>query len=196
MAAQRLHFPASLAAFHLIGCGTKWGRKLRISSFVKRLASSSLLSCRDWGGVGQLWPCALCSWGWNGNKTEGTWKPGQLVEQGQVACLPWCVCAQLLQSCPTLCDPTDCSLPGSSVHGDSPGKSTGAGCHAFFQGDCPDLEIESTSLLSPALAGGFFTTSATWEALSCPGPAACSESLWERKRIRVSASWDLLVRVT
>ena len=27
------------------------------------------------------------------------------------------VCAQLLQSCPTLCDPVDCSLPGSSVHG-------------------------------------------------------------------------------
>ena len=26
------------------------------------------------------------------------------------------VCAKLLQSCLTLCDPTDCSLPGSSVH--------------------------------------------------------------------------------
>ena len=25
--------------------------------------------------------------------------------------------------CPTLCDPMDCSLPGSSVHGDSPGKN-------------------------------------------------------------------------
>ena len=25
--------------------------------------------------------------------------------------------AQLLQSCPTLCDPVDCSPPGSSVHG-------------------------------------------------------------------------------
>ena len=25
-------------------------------------------------------------------------------------------CAELLQSCPTLCDPMDCSLPGSSVH--------------------------------------------------------------------------------
>ena len=25
--------------------------------------------------------------------------------------------AKLLQSCPTLCDPVDCSLPGSSVHG-------------------------------------------------------------------------------
>ena len=27
------------------------------------------------------------------------------------------VCAQLLQSCLTLCDPMDCSLPGFSVHG-------------------------------------------------------------------------------
>ena len=26
-------------------------------------------------------------------------------------------CAQLLQSCPTLCNPMDCSPPGSSVHG-------------------------------------------------------------------------------
>ena len=28
-----------------------------------------------------------------------------------------CMCAKLLQSCPTLCDPMDCSLPGSFVHG-------------------------------------------------------------------------------
>ena len=32
-------------------------------------------------------------------------------------------------------------------------------------GDLPDLEIEPTSLASPAMAGGFFTTSSTWEAL-------------------------------
>ena len=31
----------------------------------------------------------------------------------------------------------DCSLPGSSVHGDSPGKKTGVGCHALFQGIFP-----------------------------------------------------------
>ena len=30
--------------------------------------------------------------------------------------------------------PLDCSLPGSSVRGNSPGKNTGAGCHAFLQG--------------------------------------------------------------
>ena len=32
-------------------------------------------------------------------------------------------------------------------------------------GDLPDSEIKPQSLMSPALAGGFFTTSATWEAL-------------------------------
>ena len=31
-------------------------------------------------------------------------------------------------------------------------------------GDLPDPEIELTSPASPVLAGGFFTTSATWEA--------------------------------
>ena len=32
-------------------------------------------------------------------------------------------------------------------------------------GDLPDPEIKPMSPASPALAGGFFTTSATWEAL-------------------------------
>jgi len=31
-------------------------------------------------------------------------------------------------------------------------------------GDLPDPEIKPVSLMSPALAGGFFTTRATWEA--------------------------------
>ena len=45
--------------------------------------------------------------------------------------------SSVTQSCPTLCDPMDCSLPGSSVHGDSPGKNTGVGCHALLQGIFP-----------------------------------------------------------
>ena len=28
-----------------------------------------------------------------------------------------CVCVLVALSCPTLCDPRDCSLPGSPVHG-------------------------------------------------------------------------------
>ena len=45
-----------------------------------------------------------------------------------------CLVAQL---CLTLCDPRDCSPPSSSVHGDSPGKNTGVGCHALLQGIFP-----------------------------------------------------------
>ena len=45
-----------------------------------------------------------------------------------------CFAAQL---CLTLWDSMDCSPPGSSVHGDSPGKNIGVGCHAFLQGIFP-----------------------------------------------------------
>ena len=38
---------------------------------------------------------------------------------------------------PTLCDPMNCSPPGSSVHGDSPGKNTGMGCHDLLRGIFP-----------------------------------------------------------
>ena len=31
----------------------------------------------------------------------------------------------------------DCSPPGSSVHGDSPGRNTGVGCCALLQGIFP-----------------------------------------------------------
>ena len=41
------------------------------------------------------------------------------------------------QLCPTLCDPMDCSLPDSSVRGDSPGQNTGVGCHVLLQGIVP-----------------------------------------------------------
>ena len=39
--------------------------------------------------------------------------------------------------CLTLWDPMDCSPPGSSVHGDSPGKNTGVDCHPLLQGIFP-----------------------------------------------------------
>ena len=48
-----------------------------------------------------------------------------------------CVLCLVAQSCLTLCGPRDCSPPGSSVHGDSPGKNTGVGCHALLQGIFP-----------------------------------------------------------
>ena len=41
------------------------------------------------------------------------------------------------QSCPILCDPVDCSPPGSSVHGDSSGKNAGVGGLALLPGIFP-----------------------------------------------------------
>ena len=61
-----------------------------------------------------------------------------------MCCLP-CLVAQ---SCLTLCDPMDCSPPGFFVHGDSPGKNTGVGCHALLQGIFP------TQGLNPAILHG------------------------------------------
>ena len=49
---------------------------------------------------------------------------------------------------------------------DSLGKKT-SGLPCPPAGDLPDPGIKPTSLTSPALAGGFFTTSTTWEAVSC-----------------------------
>ena len=46
----------------------------------------------------------------------------------------------------------------------------------FPSGDLLHTGIEPTSLKSPALAGGFFTTSTTWEALKLPQSATFSHS--------------------
>ena len=74
-----------------------------------------------------------------------------------------CMCAKSLQLCLTLCDSMDCSH--------QPPLSTGVSQQEYWSGlpcpppgDFPKPGIEPMSLMSPELAGGFFTTSATWEA--------------------------------
>ena len=54
----------------------------------------------------------------------------------------------------------DCNPPGSSVQ-DSPGKNTAMGCHALLQGIFLTQGSNPVSLMSPVLAGRFFTTSAS-----------------------------------
>ena len=65
--------------------------------------------------------------------TSATWEAHQIF----LCCVT--------QSCPTLCDTMDGSLPDSSVHGDSPGKNTGVGCHDLLQ------VIFPTQRLNPGL---------------------------------------------
>ena len=89
--------------------------------------------------------------------------PGDLPDPGiaptSLASLALVVLCLVAQSWPTLWDLMDCSPSGSSVHGDSPGKNTGVGCHALLQGIFP------TQGLKPGLLHcWFFTVWATREA--------------------------------
>jgi len=61
-----------------------------------------------------------------------------------------------------LCDSVDGSLPGSSVHGGSPGKNTGVGCHFLLQGilstqglNVDHQESDSTTWKVPNMVLGF-----------------------------------------
>ena len=68
-----------------------------------------------------------------------------------------CSSSLFAQLCLTLCDPMDCSLPGSSVHGISQARTLEWVAISFSRGSSHPGN-KTTPLASPELAGGFFTT--------------------------------------
>ena len=70
---------------------------------------------------------------------------------------------KVTQSCLTLCDPMDCSPPGSSVQRILQARILEWVAMAP-PGNLPNPRIEPASPTSPALAGGVFITGVTWEA--------------------------------
>ena len=82
-------------------------------------------------------------------------------------CVLSCVsCVQLFATLWTL-------APGLLYPWDSPSKNIGVSCHALLQGIFLTQGL-NPRLLSPALAGGLFTTSTTWEAQAA---GQCSQRL-------------------
>ena len=82
--------------------------------------------------------------------------------------------SSVTQSCPTLCNPVDCSPPGSSVHDILQARILEWVAMSSSRGSSSPGN-ETTSFTSPILAGGFFTPSPTWEApipwtLVCQAP--------------------------
>ena len=73
-----------------------------------------------------------------------------LLPCGSSVCVCVCLVAQL---CPTLYDPMDYSPPGSSVHGDSPGKNTGVG---YMPSSRSSSQLKDRNQVSH-IAGRFFT---------------------------------------
>ena len=72
--------------------------------------------------------------------------------------------AKSLQPCPTLCDPMDRSPPVSSVHGILLIRILEWTAIPPLQGIFPTQGLNPCLIMSPALAGGFFTTRVTWKA--------------------------------
>ena len=69
-----------------------------------------------------------------------------------------CVCAKLLQSCLTFCDPMNCSPPGSSVRGILQARILGWVAMPFSRASSRP-RAQTTSLKYPALADSFLASS-------------------------------------
>ena len=88
--------------------------------------------------------------------------------------------SSVTQSCPTLCDPMDCSPPASSIYGIFR-QEYWSGLPFPSPGDLPDPGIEPASLMSPASAGRFLTTGPL-------GESECQILTASLKKIRRSQS--------
>ena len=69
----------------------------------------------------------------------------------------------LTQLCPTLCNPVDCSPPGSSVHEILQARILEWVAVPSSKVSSQSRNWTCVSYVSPALAGRFFTTSASWK---------------------------------
>ena len=96
----------------------------------------STSQCRRWGFIPWFWKI---SWRRKWQPTP-VFLPGEFPRQrGPAGYSPWSLKesdmtslrSSAAQSCPTLCDPMDCSLPGSSAHGISQARVLEWGAIAF-----------------------------------------------------------------
>ena len=72
------------------------------------------------------------------------------------------MCAKSLQLCPNLCDPMDCSPPGSSVHGILQARILEWASVPFSRGSSPPRDQTCLSC-GCYIAGGLFSTEPTGE---------------------------------
>ena len=89
-------------------------------------------------------------------------------------------CAESLQSCLTLCDPMDCRLPGSSIHGILQARILEWVAMPFCRGSsCPRYQT-----LVSCITGVFFTTEPPRKPLKLPyDPAILLVATFPKKTI-------------
>ena len=93
-------------------------------------------------------------------------QPNSFSRPDQVRIFPFtveaCMHAKFLQSCSTLCDPMNCSSPGSSVHGIRQARILEWVAMPSSRGSSRPRDQTCISYVS-CMASRFFTTSATWK---------------------------------
>ena len=94
------------------------------------------------------------------------------------------------QSCWTLCDPVDCSPPGSSVHGISEARITRAGYHFLLQGIFPTQVLNHVSQV-PCIAGGCFTAEPSGKPRDVMGARGTEERNRETAGWQEGSGWGL-----
>ena len=117
---------------------------LQVHSYIPSYGYNNLITCHLVSIFIILQKCSM-----------GAWK--ECIIPCVCVCVCVCVCARAraksLYLCPTLCNPMDYSLPGSSVY-----QEYWSGLPYPPPGDLPDPGIKPASLRSPALIGRFLTT--------------------------------------
>ena len=88
--------------------------------------------------------------------------PQHLVCVYVCACMCVCMCVLVAQSCATVCNPVDCSFPGSSVHGILQARVLEWVAFPFSKGSSQPWDWTQI----PSIAARFFTIWATREASS------------------------------
>ena len=89
------------------------------------------------------------------------------------------------QSCPTLCDPVECSPPGPSVCEDSPGKTAGGSCYALLQGIFP-TQGSNPGLLNCRGILYHLSHQGSLRILECVAHPFLRGSFWPRNQTEVS----------
>ena len=97
-----------------------------------------------------------------------------------------CCCCLVTKSCLTPCNPMDCSLSGSFVHGIFPGKNTGESCHFLLQGSSwprDQTRISCVSFLGRQILNHWATREAPVLWVATSNPLVC---VWDKKILAFS----------
>ena len=101
--------------------------QVRMTAIQKSASNKCWRGCGDKGTLLHCW--------WECKLVQPLWRTvWRFLKKLEIE-LPSVQFSSVAQSCPTLCNPMDCSLPGSSVHKqESMGFCRQVGCHFTLQG--------------------------------------------------------------